>query len=197
MDDCIPEWLNLSILRSWYFWYYLIISGVTIWLSIKYTDASSDWYKSLKKPSLYPQPYVFSIAWTIIYISIFIGVLIAGIDTPNRNCVAFVYTILVIVLFLWVLSFRQQMLLFSGIDLLLALFIAIWMVFLVRPMRTGKGKFPMIAFGLLAFWLIVANYLGWSIWWLNEGSDTTDPTQITGKLYSWWNLLPQINVTTN
>jgi tryptophan-rich sensory protein len=154
---------------------------------VKYTDSTSDWYKSLHKPALYPQPYVFSIMWTVIYISIFIGVVIAGVNTPIRKCVAIVYTLLMIILFIWVSAFAQQMLFFSGIDLLLALFVAIWMVFLVRPMRTGKGKFPMFAFGLLAFWLIIANYLGWSIWYLNEGQEVTNTTKVTDTIRYWIN----------
>lgn len=171
--DCLPEGVTNGFLGSSYFWYYVILTIIIIYMSVSLMDTKSDWYQSLEKPMGFPSETFFKYAWAFLYLIIFIGVVIAGHDgrNPNSKCVAIGYTILLLMTLLWIISFSMyEMIFVSNLFLVMSLLFTIWIIWLVLPQRTGKNIFPVIAFSLLAIWLVYANYLGWSIQYLNQNS---------------------------
>lgn len=172
-NDCLPDWISNGWLGSFYFWYYLLLTAAVIFVSVSLNDVSSDWFKSLQKPWGYPSEMAFTIIWSILYLAIFIGVLIAGLDgkNPNTRCIVIGYTLLLLTTLLWIVSFTKfHMIFISNLDLIVTFVFTLWVIWLVLPQRTGKNIFPVIAFSALAMWLLYASYLGWSIQYLNPSS---------------------------
>lgn len=157
----------MDLLSDGYFWYYIIFTAVIVWTSIRVNDVSSEWFTSLEKPPLYAPPNLFVLMWTILYISMLVGIIIVTQCRTDKVKLAIFYTILMVVLLSWVLIFSQKMLLVAGFTILIALALAILMARLVRPTDKCSNKIPIFAFGLLSVWLFVASYYNWGIIYLN------------------------------
>lgn len=91
----------------WKIVFVVLITAVFALLSSVFTDTSSEWYKSLEKPSIQPPPIAFAIAWSIIYVLFAASFSVTLIK--NKWSGAFLYIINLILTTLWcVLFFIRQ-----------------------------------------------------------------------------------------
>ena len=60
----------------------IIVIPLIIWLFLGQLYKPDKWYESIKKPSIIPHGYIFSIAWTIFYLSIGYAYYLALKDKP-------------------------------------------------------------------------------------------------------------------
>lgn len=142
----------------------LAVGGLAGWL----TMGSMATYGALVQPPLAPPPWVFPVAWTVLYLLMGIAsVLVWKADVPqeDKKRALIWYGVQLAVNFVWPLLFFNAGL--YGIALmwlllLLALVIATMIVF--RPISTTAARL-LIPYVL---WLLFATYLNADIWILNR-----------------------------
>lgn len=142
----------------------LAVGGLAGWL----TMGSMATYGALVQPPLAPPPWVFPVAWTVLYLLMGIAsVLVWKADVPqeDKKRALIWYGVQLAVNFVWPLLFFNAGL--YGIALmwlllLLALVIATMIVF--RPISTTAARL-LIPYVL---WLLFATYLNAAIWILNR-----------------------------
>ena len=142
----------------------IIILPLIIGFLIGYFTKPDDWYKKLKKPQLMPPGYVFSIAWTILYILIGVSYYLALKDKP------FVYWIIplihLMINFIYTpIMFRFHRILESAVIVLLTLITLLLVMALFYSYKKYIAVYLLIPYLL---WLLFANYLGWSVYNLNK-----------------------------
>jgi len=122
-----------------------------------------EWYKKIKKSELTPPGYVFGIVWSILYILIIIAYTI-GLSKLNYE--------------LWIIPTLQLLLNFSyspvffyyknilGGAILTTLILIFTLVTLyIFSKKTIEAVYILIPY---VIWLLFANYLAWSIYFLNN-----------------------------
>lgn len=124
------------------------------------------WYKKLKKPYLNPPNYIFPIVWTILYLMIGISYFLALRKTNNIN-----YWILPILHLLLNFSYSPMFfyfreLLLSSILTILILITALLVFF--QFTKLDKSLISSILLIPYIIWLCFANYLSYSIYFLNK-----------------------------
>jgi len=124
------------------------------------------WYQSLNKSALTPPGYVFSVAWTILYILMAISVFlyIKGGINKEKTFALWVFGIQLILNLLWSPIFfgLHNVYLAFGIILLL-LILVLWVIVLFH--KTSKtAAYLLVPYFL---WLIFAAYLNFEIIRLN------------------------------
>ncbi len=142
----------------------LAVGGLAGWL----TMGSMATYGALVQPPLAPPPWVFPVAWTVLYLLMGIAsVLVWKADAPqeDKKRALIWYGVQLAVNFVWPLLFFNAGL--YGIALmwlllLLALVTATMIVF--RPISTTAARL-LISYVL---WLLFATYLNAAIWILNR-----------------------------
>jgi benzodiazapine receptor len=124
-----------------------------------------DWYKKLKKPYLNPPSYLFGIVWTILYIMIGISFYLA---IQGRND----YYIYLLLIFHLILNFSFspsyfyfKQLLLSSIITSLVLLTILWIIYEFFIDNRIISVYLLIPY---VIWLLFANYLSWSIYFLNK-----------------------------
>lgn len=142
----------------------IIILPLIIGFLIGYFTKPDEWFKTLKKPALNPPSYVFSIAWSILYILIGVSYYLALKDK------SFIYWVIPLLHLLINFSFTPMMftykLLFeSAIITLLTLITLIIVMILFYKYKKYISVYLLIPYLL---WLIFANYLAWSVYYLNK-----------------------------
>ena len=137
---------------------------IIIGFLIGYFTKRDSWYKNLKKPAYMPPGYVFSIAWSILYLLIGISYYLALKDKR------FVYWILP--LFHLLINFSYTPLMFTYHRILESSFIVLMtLISLIIIMILFYSYKKYISVYLLVpylLWLIFANYLAWSVYDLNK-----------------------------
>jgi len=142
----------------------IILLPLILGFTIGFLFKPDKWYLNLKKPSLIPPPILFSIVWFILYIMIGVSYYIA---LKNKQFIYWIFPIIHLLLNLLYtpLLFGAHNLILSSIVLLLTLITAIIVLILFYIYdKTGKAYKLLIPYIL---WLLVANYLGWSVYFLN------------------------------
>ena len=131
---------------------------------IGYFTKPYEWFKTLKKPELNPPSYVFSIAWGILYLLIGISYYLA---LKNKSFIYWLIPLLHLVInFSFTpMMFIYKLLLESAIITLLALITLIIVMILFYNYKKYISVYLLIPYLL---WLIFANYLAWSIYYLNK-----------------------------
>lgn len=142
----------------------IIFMPIIIGFLIGYFTKPDDWYKKLNKPELMPPGYVFSIAWSILYILIGVSYYLALKDKK------FVYWIIpllhLLINFMYTpVMFTFHKLLESAIIVLLTLITLLLVMALFYSYKKYVSVYLLIPYLL---WLIFANYLGWSVYDLNK-----------------------------
>ena len=167
--SCAPNWMSTGWLSSPYTWFFLIFTGLIIFVSVYFSDYSSEWYYSLNKPPGLVPPYAFSIVWGVLYALIIIAIIMVAWP-PNRPCIGsitFMYVAILLLMLLWILMFNQfHQLIGSAVVLVLVLILVVFFIWLIWPRNDVECKkrnwflayFPPIVFILLALWLVVASY---------------------------------------
>ena len=133
----------------------IIFLPLFIGFLIGYFTKPDEWFKTLKKPELNPPSYVFSIAWGILYLLIGISFIYWLIPLLH----------LVINFSFTPMMFIYKLLLESAIITLLALITLIIVMILFYNYKKYISVYLLIPYLL---WLIFANYLAWSIYYLNK-----------------------------
>jgi tryptophan-rich sensory protein len=142
----------------------IIFMPIIIGFLIGFFTKPDKWYEKLKKPKLMPKGYVFSIAWSILYLLIGISYYLALKDKD------FIYWIIpiihLIINFIYTpVIFKYHKLLESAFIVLLTLITLIIVMILFYNYKKYLSVYLLIPYLL---WLIFANYLGWSVYILNK-----------------------------
>ncbi len=142
----------------------IIFIPIIIGFLIGYFTKRDNWYNNLKKPALIPPGYVFSIAWSILYILIGISYYLA---LKDKNLIYWLLP-----LFHLLLNFSYTPVIFtyhklfeSAFIVLLTLITLIIVMILFYSYKKYVSVYLLIPYLL---WLIFANYLAWSIYDLNK-----------------------------
>jgi tryptophan-rich sensory protein len=137
-----------------------IINGIIMY---NYPSEPDKWYMDLKKSPLNPPGYVFGIAWTILYILIIISYTIAF---GNLD---YIYWILPIIHLLLNFSYSPVFFYYKKI-LGAAILTTLILIFAIITMYIFSFKSYLSVFLLIPYiiWLLFANYLSWSVYFLNK-----------------------------
>ena len=129
------------------------------------SEAIEVWYPTLRKSYLTPPPYVFPIAWTILYICMGVSVGLIGYFRKWRmHWLITLFLFQLFLNFIWsFLFFYLQNPILGLIDiLLLDLSVCVYIIFSFACYRTSSLLFvPYI------IWLLLATYLNFYIWCYN------------------------------
>ncbi len=143
----------------------LLIGGITSLLipNIKLI------YGNLVKPAFSPPAIVFPIAWTILYILMGIAaykVYMRKYDNVDVSSALFVYTIQLLLNFLWTLIFFGFRL--YGVAFLELILLVLFVILTIKRFYEKDGKKSAALLIPYLIWLIYAGVLNFFIWMLNE-----------------------------
>lgn len=151
-------------------WVSLIISlaislGIGVLSGFLIRDSTSI-YQTLNLPRLAPPPWVFPIAWTILYTLMGISAyLIYESDSDCRKPALAVYAIQLAVNFVWsLIFFNLQAYLFAFIWLV---FLWVLIVIMIRLFYRCSKLAAVLQVPYL-FWVTFAGYLSFGVWMLNR-----------------------------
>ena len=141
----------------------LIFAPLIIGFLVGMSSKPDEWYFNLHKPSFNPPNYLFSIAWSILYLLIGISYYLALKDKP------FVYWIIPMIHLLLnyiytPIIFIYKKLFESAFIVLLTLITAIIVAILFYSYQKFISTYLLIPYIL---WLMFANYLAWSVYYIN------------------------------
>jgi len=142
----------------------ILFIPIIIGFGIGYFTKPDIWYFNLKKPILNPPSYIFGIAWFILYIMIGISYYIALKDKP------LVYWIIPLIHLFINFSYSPIIFIFkrlleSALIVLLTLITLIMTMILFYIYNKPISVYLLIPY---LIWLIFANYLAWSVYYLNN-----------------------------
>jgi len=143
----------------------LVILPLIIGFLIGNITKPDDWYFNLKKSVSVP-PYIFVIAWTILYLLIGISYYLI-FKSNSKNKLSF----WIIPLLHLLINFSYSPMLFGAKKLLeSAVIVTLTLVFALLTMNKFYKINKMSVYLLIPYicWLVFANYLGWSLYLLNH-----------------------------
>ena len=125
------------------------------------------WYENLNKPYLNPPKILFPIVWTILYL--LIGISYYLIIIKFESYYNFLFIIMIIHLLInysfTILFFYLKLKLLSAIICFITLVLAIYLYFIFFNYdNIGTASYLLIPY---IIWLIFANYLSWTIYFIN------------------------------
>ncbi len=126
------------------------------------------WYDKLKKPALNPPKIVFPIAWTILYLLIGLSyyVIFLRLNTFHHPLVYLMIAHLFINYSYTPAFFYYKQILLSAIICLLTWITAVYLYIVFWDYdKTGLASYLLIPY---IMWLLFANYLAWTIYWLSK-----------------------------
>ena len=142
----------------------LAVGGLAAWLTRDGMKA----FAALEKPPLSPPPWLFSVAWTLLYVLMGLAcylVWVSDASPARRERALTVYGVSLAVNFLWPILFftvRARLAAFFLLLLLLALAALCALRFSCISRRAGKLLIPYLV------WLVFAAYLNFGVWLLNK-----------------------------
>ena len=143
----------------------LILLPLVIGFLIGNNTKPDNWYFNLKKPALNPPPYVFVIAWSILYLLIGISYYLI-FKSNTKNTLAFWFIPILHLL----INFSYSPMLFGAKKLFeSAVIVTLTLVFALLTMNKFNKINKNSVYLLIPYicWLVFANYLGWSIYSIN------------------------------
>lgn len=154
--------------ESYYTWYLLVFLIAIVILSTLYTCPKTVWYRNLRKPPGIPPSWVFGAVWSLLYLSILIGVEIAAWDYNQKYSfpIAALFTAIICMTCVWCISFftfRNTIL--SCVILGLIILKTCIMMWLLTPnnlrlngVSEGWCYVPVVFFSLFLLWICCAFY---------------------------------------
>lgn len=133
-------------------------------LGALFTDTSSEWYMSLKKPALQPPDIVFPIAWTILYILFAASLSLMASDPKTKEKTLCLYAASGILNVLWSYVFFERHNPSGALFILIIIIITAILLF-ADVFRTNKTAAYLILPYII--WLWFALYLNYEIAFLN------------------------------
>lgn len=120
------------------------------------TDALTDWYPSLNKPSLTPPDIMFPIAWSIIYIAMGVSIGLITLDKNSQLLLLAIFSLQLLVNFLWSIGFFYlQNPLWGFIDIIVLIILILFYILIAWPVN----KWSAILFIPYLLWVLFAAYL--------------------------------------
>ena len=141
----------------------LIFTPLIIGFLVGMSSKPDEWYFNLNKPAFNPPNYAFSIAWSILYLLIGISYYLALKDKPFVYWIIPVFHLLLNYLYTPII-FIYRKLFESAFIVLLTLITAIIVAILFYSYKNYISAYLLIPYIL---WLMFANYLAWSVYYLN------------------------------
>lgn len=144
----------------------IILFGINGIIMYYFSAKPDKWYNDLKKSQLNPPGYVFGIAWTILYILIFISYIIAFSQLD------YIYWLIPIIQLL--LNFAYSPVFFYYKKILGAAIlttIILIMTLITIYIFSLKSYYAVILLIPYILWLFFANYLAWSVYILNKNKN--------------------------
>jgi len=130
------------------------------------TESLETWYPALNKPSLTPPDWVFPVAWNILYVCMGLSIaLIVCRKNPKEVYLIKIFTVQILLNFLWSISFFYLQNPLLGLINIILLIIAI-VVYLVETYRWANT----VSFALFIpylLWVLFAAYLNLYIFLYN------------------------------
>lgn len=126
-------------------------------------------YESLRKPFFSPPPIIFPIAWTILYVLMGIAsykVYILKYDKVDTSSALFVYSIQLLLNFLWTMIFFGFRL--YGLAFIELILLAVFVILTIKRFYDKAGKGAALLLLPYLLWIIYAGVLNFYIWMLNE-----------------------------
>lgn len=142
----------------------LSISPLILGFSIGFFTRPDKWYFDLRKPLYTPPSYIFSIAWFILYILIGISYYLGLRELSYEFWIIPIIHLLFNLMYS-PLIFVYKRLLESAFIVLLTLITLIILMILFYKYERYISVYLLIPY---LIWLIFANYLAWSIFYLNK-----------------------------
>ncbi len=142
----------------------LAVGGLAAWLTRDGMKA----FAALAKPPLSPPPWLFSAAWTLLYVLMGLAcylVWVSDASPARRERALTVYGVSLAVNFLWPILFftvRARLAAFFLLLLLLALAALCALRFSCISRQAGRLLIPYLV------WLVFAAYLNFGVWLLNK-----------------------------
>jgi len=150
------------------FWSYLaIVAIVAILGNFIMGNLRDQWYQNLNKPNFQPPPWVFTLMWTLIYLSLAYVVYRANtlaITEEKRTLINIVFAINLILTLAWSYFFSRQHNLRMGLIIIILLIISV--VTLMAIIYPLDHSLP-LWLSLYLVWLFIALYLNWQYIQLN------------------------------
>jgi tryptophan-rich sensory protein len=141
----------------------IIILPLIIGSLIGFFTKPDKWYRSLKRPLYSPPSYIFSIVWPVLYILIGVSYYLALKDKPLIYWFIPLLHLLINFSFSPVMFSYKRLLEGAAITLLTLMTLIVVMI-LFYNYQKYISVYLLIPYLL---WLIFANYLAWSIYYIN------------------------------
>jgi len=126
------------------------------------TDTSSDWYRSLDRPSWQPPGAVFGPVWTVLYVLIAVAATLAYRDVPGprRRLVLGLFAANLALNLAWTwIFFQAHAPVAAGVEILVLLATIVALIRLLWPHNRAAA----LALAPYAAWVTFATALTWSI----------------------------------
>ena len=137
----------------------LVIIGLLVLLSIfattYFSDFRSSWYKSLNQPSYQPPPITFSVAWTLLYIIIWLTV---AVTYPRDKTILPLFILLMILLVAWAYVFFQLKSLW-GATIVLLITLGLALMIWKKILNANNNPIVAASFFLFVAWIFFASIL--------------------------------------
>lgn len=156
--------------------YAFVLMAIIVALSISLNDTKSNWYKSLNKPPGVPPDWVFGLMWSLLYILLLVGVMIATWNQIGWSWAIIVtYTVILVLTLMWVVVFTNYRAITAGVITLLAtLAFGAYMIYLLLPSHLqemdidgGAEYVPIVFYSIFLAWIVCATYFNVGIAVLN------------------------------
>ncbi len=162
--------LRMSYLR----WALFTVPGVLLlgFMSgvLSGSGVGNPWFDGLTKPSLYPDPRVFGIAWSILYVlmGLAVAIVLSARGARLRGTAVAAFVLQLILNLAWSPTFfgAHQLALALGVIVAMdvAVIVTVWLFWKVRPLA-ALLMLPYLA------WILFATVLNWQFLQSNPGAD--------------------------
>lgn len=141
----------------------LAVGGLSAWL----TRTQMKVFSALEQPPLSPPPWLFPVAWTLLYLLMgwaSFRVLTADPSDRRTGRALGVYALQLVVNFLWPIFFFNLGWYFFSLLWLLLLWVLVWVMLALFARIEPSTRWLLLPY---LIWTTFAAYLNWGIWRLN------------------------------
>lgn len=160
---------KLAWWNSAYTWYAVILIVVVVVISIAFTipetSSPTTWYANLRKSPGIPPGWVFSVVWSVLYVLLLAGVIIAAWNYHNSDSYTTMclYTLILLMTLFWCGAFfGLHDIILGAIIIVLLLILAGMTIWFLYPSRKEVIKWwdylPFAFYILFFVWICCATY---------------------------------------